>query len=55
MKCKEVEKELSNADGRILIRKSGTEELLRILVESNDLNLTEDCSNQITELALELS
>ena len=55
VKCKEVEKELSSADGRILIRKSGTEELLRILVESNDLNLTEDCSNQITELALELS
>ena len=53
--CEKAQKELSDFDGKILVRKSGTESLLRILVESNDSKVTEIYSKQLTELAKGLS
>ena len=53
--CKKIESEISEFDGKILIRKSGTEPLLRILVESKDSKVTRTYSKQLTELAKNLN
>ena len=47
------EKEIKDS-GRINVRKSGTESLLRIMVESSDLSMTEKISNKLEKLAKEL-
>jgi phosphoglucosamine mutase len=36
-------------DGRILIRPSGTEELVRVMVESSDLEQVREISSEITK------
>jgi phosphoglucosamine mutase len=36
--------------GRVLIRKSGTEPLIRIMVEANDNKLMEDVSRHLTDV-----
>ena len=53
--CKKVQKEISEFDGKILVRKSGTESLLRILVEAKDSKVTEIHSKQLTDLAKDLA
>ena len=53
--CKESQDEILEFDGKILVRKSGTESLLRILVESKDSKVTENHSKKLTGLAKELS
>ena len=53
--CKESQDEVSEFDGKVLVRKSGTESLLRIMVESNDSMVTETHSKKLTELAKGLS
>ena len=44
----------SEFDGKILVRKSGTESLLRILVEAKDSKVTEIHSKQL-DLAKDLA
>ena len=46
---KSVEKKLSNS-GRVLIRKSGTEPLIRVMVESDNLNLARESANYLAEI-----
>ena len=41
-------------DGRVLIRPSGTEPLIRIMVESKEARISEDLCNTLAELALRL-
>ena len=41
-------------EGRVLIRPSGTEPLIRIMVESKDANISENLCNSLAELALKL-
>ena len=53
--CEKAQKEILDFDGKILVRKSGTESLLRILVESKESKVTETHSKQLTELAKELA
>jgi phosphoglucosamine mutase len=53
--CEKAQKEILEFDGKILVRKSGTESLLRILVEAKDSKVTEIHSKQLTELARELA
>lgn len=53
--CEKAQKEILDFDGKILVRKSGTESLLRILVESKESRVTEIHSKQLTELAKELA
>ena len=53
--CEKVQKEISEFDGKILVRKSGTESLLRILVETKDSKVTEIHSKQLTDLAKDLA
>ena len=53
--CEKVQKEISEFDGKILVRKSGTESLLRILVEAKDSKVTEIYSKQLTDLAKDLA
>ncbi len=48
-----IESTLGN-DGRVLIRPSGTEPLIRIMVESKDSSTSEDLCNTLAELALRL-
>ena len=48
-----IESTLGN-DGRVLIRPSGTEPLIRIMVESKDASTSEDLCNTLAELALRL-
>jgi phosphoglucosamine mutase len=42
-------------DGRINIRKSGTESAIRIMVESTDENHTKDISDQLTKAAQQIA
>ena len=53
--CEKVQKEIAEFDGKILVRKSGTESLLRILVEAKDSKVTEIHSKQLTDLAKDLA
>ena len=53
--CEKIQKEISEFDGKILVRKSGTESLLRILVEAKDSKVTEIHSKQLTDLAKDLA
>ena len=53
--CDKAQKEISEYDGKILVRKSGTESLLRILVEAKDSKVTEIYSKQLTDLAKDLA
>ena len=46
----QIEKQLGE-NGRVLIRPSGTEPLLRIMVESHDPKVSEDLCNNLAELA----
>ena len=48
-----IESTLGN-DGRVLIRPSGTEPLIRIMVESKEASTSEDLCNTLAELALRL-
>ena len=45
---KVVEAELGG-DGRVLIRASGTEPLIRVMVEASNLNLAETSANKLAE------
>ena len=45
----EVEKRLAGT-GRILLRKSGTEPLIRVMVECEDGELAQQCAEQIAEV-----
>ena len=51
---KKCENEIKD-NGRINVRKSGTESLLRIMVESNDSSTTKSISNKLADLAINLS
>ena len=51
---KKCENEIKDI-GRINVRKSGTESLLRIMVESNDSSTTKLISNKLADLAMYLS
>ena len=53
--CEKAQKGISEFDGKILVRKSGTESLLRILVEAKDSKVTEIHSKQLTDLAKDLA
>ena len=53
--CEKAQKEISEFDGKILVRKSGTESLLRILVEAKDSKVTEIHSKELTNLAKDLA
>ena len=53
--CEKAQKEIMEFDGKILVRKSGTESLLRILVEAKDSKVTEIHSKQLTDLAKDLA
>ena len=44
----EVEKELGN-DGRVLVRKSGTEPLIRVMVEAESAEKCEELACKIAE------
>ena len=44
----EVEKRLEGK-GRILLRKSGTEPLIRVMVECQDAELAQQCAEEIAE------
>ena len=46
---------LLGKDGRILIRPSGTEELLRVMVESSDLKQVREISSEITKFLMKES
>ena len=49
---KKTEKEL-NGEGRILIRKSGTEPLIRVMIEGKDINYIEKAANDIANVIKE--
>ena len=53
--CEKAQKDISEFDGKILVRKSGTESLLRILVEAKYSKVTEIHSKQLTDLAKDLA
>ena len=53
--CEKAQKEITEFDGKILVRKSGTESLLRILVEAKDSKVTQIHSKQLTDLAKDLA
>ena len=52
---KKFEKEIENFDGRINVRKSGTESMIRIMVESFDEQETINVSNQLTKAAQQIA
>jgi phosphoglucosamine mutase len=45
----EAEKEL-NGSGRVLLRSSGTEPLIRVMVEGKDVVLVDDIANRLAEV-----
>ena len=49
-KVTEIELQLGE-DGRVLIRPSGTEPLIRIMVESKDSGISENLCNSLADLA----
>ena len=50
-KINQIDKSL-NHEGRLLVRKSGTENLVRIMVESSDKKLIKDTLNEVKKLIL---
>ena len=52
-KVTKIETTLGDA-GRVLIRPSGTEPLIRLMVESKQTSLSEDLCNSLAELALKI-
>jgi phosphoglucosamine mutase len=48
-KIKQIEKEL-NGDGRVLIRKSGTEPLIRVMIEGKNQEYIEKSANEIADI-----
>ena len=42
-----------NGEGRVIVRPSGTEPLLRVMVEGRDLTLIEKLANDISEVIKE--
>lgn len=52
-KVTKIEKTLGDK-GRVLIRPSGTEPLIRLMVESNDSSISEDFCNSLAKSALEI-
>ncbi|AME09921.1 MULTISPECIES: phosphoglucosamine mutase [Gemella] len=52
LECKKVEKELEN-NGRILLRASGTENLIRVMVEASTDELTDKYCEQVAKLVRE--
>ena len=46
---KSVEKKLSNS-GRVLIRESGTEPLIRVMVESDNFELASESANYLAQI-----
>ena len=52
-KVTQIEKTLGD-QGRVLIRPSGTEPLIRLMVESTDTSISENFCNSLAELALEI-
>ena len=52
---KRLEADITNNNGRINVRKSGTEKLLRIMVESNDSAKTKNVSEELESFAKNLS
>ncbi len=50
-KINQIDKSLKQ-DGRLLVRKSGTENLVRIMVESSDKKLIKDTVNEVKKLIL---
>ena len=52
---KRLEADINNNKGRIYVRKSGTEKLLRIMVESNDSAKTKNVSEELESFAKNLS
>ena len=52
-KVTQIEKTLGD-QGRVLIRPSGTEPLIRLMVESHETSISENFCNSLAELALEI-
>ena len=44
------EEELLGGDGRVLVRPSGTEPLIRVMVEAKTTQQAEDCANRLADL-----
>ena len=49
LKAKEEAEEMLQGDGRVLLRKSGTEPLIRVMVEAPDKKLCEKCVDHIAD------
>ena len=50
---KKVEKKIDKKDARIIIRKSGTENKIRTMIEANNLELAQSISKKIVSLMKE--
>ncbi|NBU54589.1 MAG: phosphoglucosamine mutase, partial [Proteobacteria bacterium] len=50
-KINQIDKSLKQ-EGRLLVRKSGTENIVRIMVESSDKKLINDTVNEVKKLIL---
>ena len=51
IKINQIDKSLKQ-EGRLLVRKSGTENLVRIMVESSDKKLIKDTVNEVKKIIL---
>jgi phosphoglucosamine mutase len=51
VKINQIDKSLKQ-EGRLLVRKSGTENLIRIMVESSDKKLIKDTVNKVKKLII---